>query len=450
MLPAGSPVERCLFWIAREASPTIRGVMKRVPEPAIEHVAEGMALARHIANIAAHASRLAELLRPEECVPFEPVYFGRYNMGFHTAAHDEVRAAMLDAGARLLPVDEVLGGVAVLHLRDAGGAEIHEPITLRWIRDNGLGFRVIEPTAPGLFTLEIPGEPVTELALFLPGAGLDLQPPRGGEVLELEFHEEASVEIVASPVEVPWSIQDQEAAVAVVSEVHATPLVFRRFGARFELALAARAGEGRLEVTLEVRRDGVVDKTMTESVPAFGPFDRARWTALVRGVRTAVAALHDLESLTPSDLLPTDLMVALELDSDAKFARRAFDLLPIARVAAPVEAGPVLARHGFGDIEARHVVDLWLLLPQTLLSRRRVGALRWTSVEAAAKRLVASDATAVLEILVEEWTTTMVRARADALDVMPLYERIDTLLYETLGVHRMVAARRRALRRRRT
>lgn len=445
MLPPGSPVERCLFWVAREASPTIRAVMKRVPEPAIEHVREGLALARHVANIAGRSARLAELLRPEEVRPFEPVYLGRYNMGFHSAPHEIVRSAMIEAGARLLSIREVLDRVAVLHVNDETGAATQDPITQRWIRDGELEFRTIEPTAPGVFTLEIPDAPLLALALFSPGAGLDLAPPRGGEVLALTLRREEPVEIVPAAAEISWSAADLAAAVTVVAEVYATPIAYRLHGASIELALGARAERGMLAAELEVRRDGVVAKSASEWIAAPASFDRARWTALVRGIRTAVAALDDLERLTPADLLPTDLLAAPELDDDDDFARRAFDLLPIARARAPIEAGPVLARHGFDELEAGHVADLWLLLPQTILSHR-VENLRWASVAAAAKRLAANDATKPLvEIAVEEWTTAMRRARASALAIVPVHERMDALLRDTLGLRRTLAARRRAL-----
>jgi hypothetical protein len=454
-LPEGSGPHRCLFWIAPPDSQAIDALMEGLAEPEIDHAEEGLDLSQLVAELAGRSRLLAELLRPEDVPPLGSLYFGTYQMGFHTAEAEEARAFLAGTGARLLPLDAIFGRVALARVQDDRG---EPPVTMlleRWVREDAVGLRSVEPTMDGLLTIEIPEVPYLDYALFGMQQGLDLEPPRGGDVLSLVLAPEAPPPAPAARFSppLPSSPAEVNRGVAIVGEVFASALTVTTPEGRASLTFRVEpcAAEGvEATGTLEVHVDGQLRKVGSGPVrfaPRPGAWDEARLRNLVRGARRAIARLEDVEWLMPEDFLPVELLVDDALTTEDDFAANAFALAPIARVRAPEEVPAVLARHGHDPVDAAASADLWCLLPTTVVERRWT-ALHTEAARAAAERLAASPpGRALLTLAADEWITRVLVDRGHAASYLPLYETFTDLLGATAGFDAVRTAGRRAVSR---
>ncbi len=100
-LPAGAAARERLFFVARRSSGTIKRLLAEVPEPPIDFVDEGMALAERVLRLAQAGGRLPAV------IPIEK--HDTYQFGFHSAPYAEARAWLEARGVVLWSIRDVLG-----------------------------------------------------------------------------------------------------------------------------------------------------------------------------------------------------------------------------------------------------------------------------------------------------------------------------------------------------
>lgn len=100
-LPAGAAARERLFFVARRSSGTIKRLLAEVPEPPIDFVDEGLALAERVLRLAQAGGRLPDVIPVEKTDNFQ--------VGFHSAPYAEARAWLEAHGVALRPIGDVLG-----------------------------------------------------------------------------------------------------------------------------------------------------------------------------------------------------------------------------------------------------------------------------------------------------------------------------------------------------
>lgn len=444
MLPEGAKPRGCLFWLAAESSTVMDELLDRLPEPEIDHVEEGLALCDVVSRVAARSAWLVDELDPAD----DRVYSSAWQAGFHAGDPDEVLRELEEMSVEILPIRGLLDDVALVEVTDDHGEPVDGMLLFRWIRDEGVGLQVMEPVAPGIYALSIPSLPFTEVALFDDrGRGVDFAPPRGGELVPLRLARVARPPASERP-STPTSPGELAAAIAIVNEVYAEPVASQSGSATTTLRVEQRP-DGTLVGRTEHYEDGSLANMAEQEVqllPRGASFDPVRYRALIAGVQRALRAGDAPEGvMLPDMLLPVELLDVADLATEEDFRRAAFDPEPIAGVRAPGEVGAVLARHGLPAVDSRTAVEVWYLLPATILDEPRTDRAR----EAAAFLAEQPEGGRLLELVAEEWDDRVLLDGAGVFWWEHLLTEIQGVLASVLPVERVVAAGRRAVARHR-
>lgn len=151
-LPADAGPRRCLFWIQPAGSAACQALMAALPEPEIDHVDEGLALASLVMRLGGRGGRLAAIVPPEIADGDEV-----YGLGFHAGPADVTEQFLRAAGHDLRPVSEILGGLAVVEVRAADDSLCSRVIE-RTVCDGQLRLGVLHTAGRGLFAVEGPAQ----------------------------------------------------------------------------------------------------------------------------------------------------------------------------------------------------------------------------------------------------------------------------------------------------
>ncbi len=168
MVPAEAGPRRCLFWVARPGSRTLGELFDEIPEPELDHVAEGLSLASAVVVTLASSPALAELLRPDEVPKGGRLTGGSWNAGFHTADGELVERWLRERGVRLLPVSAVLDTVQLLDVRDPAGDPVCGLTYESRVMNPGSCYDLSE-LAPGLYAIDREDSAFDHFDLFADG-----------------------------------------------------------------------------------------------------------------------------------------------------------------------------------------------------------------------------------------------------------------------------------------
>lgn len=185
-LPVNAAPRRCLFYIAHLGSRATARLFAELPEPPMEHLTEGMAVASLVPRAASRSPRLAAHLRPAEFAE-RPLLAGWYSMGFHTGDAGEVERWLRAQGHALVPAREVLEDVCVFAPRRSDG-EAPYSLFLRRLVGGRLRLDALFALGGGLFAVGL-GDARGELrALYADGevALLEGEPAAGVREVQLE------------------------------------------------------------------------------------------------------------------------------------------------------------------------------------------------------------------------------------------------------------------------
>ncbi len=446
MLPEDAGPRRCLFWLALDTGSAIEELGERLPEPEIDHVEEGFALCDAVMRIARSSMTLVDILDPWS----DPMYPPAYQVGFHAGDPEAVLRELQAMAVEVHPIGELLGSVALAEVTDEDGELVDGRLLLRWIRDEGVGLQTIEPVVPGLYALGIPPYAFSEIALFDDrGRGVELPAPRGGELLALRLEPVPRPPARERPGSLPVA-DDLAAAAAIVNEVYAEPVTREVPEGTLTTTLnVEHRGDGTFVARLEHYENGSFSHRCEQEVqllPRGWVFDPARYRALISGVRHAFRVRDAPETYNPYTLLPVELLEVAYLATEDDFARVAFDLEPIARLRAPAVVGDLLARHGLPPVDAQTAMELWFLLPDTVVERDTMERTR----DAAALLSVKPGGERLLELACEEWYERLLLDGPGAFWWDSLFVEMKDVLATPLPVEGLIAAGKRAVARHRT
>lgn len=338
-VPRGSPIEACLFYVARGGSPAIQALFAGVPEPAVPHVDEGVGVARAVCAVL-RKGRLLDALGSETSDA----------VGFHGGDRGSAERALIAAGATLLPLAPLLNAVALLTLEVEPMIGAHDVVVERWARGGTIRFSPLVAIAPTtVIAVPLPDTPL-EAWTLIDGAGRHAPalPLRAGG----SHHQKLSLPALSAS-----SAADAAQAAAIVAAVYAEPV------AGVALTSSVVVGDvvdDHAVVTVAWQNAGGVFARLRDDVRLLSPrtaFDADRYRACITGGRLALA---QAAGVRPGDVVPLALYDDLHLDDVAAFA---------AAAATPTSGG--------GD--SSNAVTSWAA------SVGRVGRAEWLSLGVAAE-----------------------------------------------------------------
>ncbi len=298
-VPLGSPLEACLFYVARGRSPAIHATFAEVPEPTVMHVDEGMTVARIVCSVL-RSSRFLGALGSES----------HDSMGFHSGDRSVVEQALTAAGATLVPLSTLLAQLAFVTIEAEALLGVHDVVVERWVGPGTLGF-----------TLRIPIEGTTMLAIplvdvpneawaLIDGAG------RHGDAQRLRTGGCHAVRL-ALPTLFLASPGQAAAAAAIIADVYRSDVVGTQITSSVEVGEVI---DGNVAMTISWQQEGQVFYRMRDDVRLLSsrtPFDAERYRACIAGTRLALEAAA---SVRTCDLVPLALYDDVSL-SDAEAFR---------------------------------------------------------------------------------------------------------------------------------
>ena len=299
-VPMGSPLEACLFYVARGRSPAIHAMFAEVPEPPVVHVDEGMTVARIVCAML-RSSRLLGALGVES----------HDSMGFHSGDRSVVEQALTAAGATLtlVPLSTLLAQLAFVTIEAEALLGVHDVVVERWVGPGTIGFTLRTPIE-GTTMLAIPLVDVPDEAwTLIDGAGRHMAAQRlrtgGNHSVRLALPQSRSPSLSAA------------AAAAIIADVYRTDVVGTQITSSVDVADVI---DGNVAVTISWQQQGEVFYRMRDDVRLLSsrtPFDAERYRACITGTRLALEAAA---SVRTCDLVPLALYDDVSL-SDAEAFR---------------------------------------------------------------------------------------------------------------------------------
>ena len=297
-VPMGSPLEACLFYVARGRSLAIHAMFAEVPEPPVVHVDEGMTVARIVCSVL-RSSRLLCALGGES----------HDSMGFHSGDRAQVERALTAAGATLVPLSTLLAQLAFVTIEAEALLGVHDVVVERWVGPGTIGFTLRTPIE-GTTMLAIPLVDVPDEAwTLIDGAGRHMAAQRlrtgGNQSVRLALPQSRSPSLSAA------------AAAAIIADVYRTDVVGTQITSSVDVADVI---DGNVAVTISWQQQGEVFYRMRDDVRLLSsrtPFDAERYRACIAGTRLALEAAA---SVRTCDLVPLALYDDVSL-SDAEAFR---------------------------------------------------------------------------------------------------------------------------------
>ncbi|MDC0715778.1 hypothetical protein [Nannocystis bainbridge] len=151
-LPADAGPRGCLFWIHPPGGAACEALMAALPEPELDHVDEGLALATLVMRLGGRGGRLAAIV-PPRLTDGEPTW----GLGFHTGPADVTEQFLRAAGHDLRPASQILDGLAIVEVRAADDSPCSQLVE-RTVCDGRLRLGVLRTAGRGLFTVEGPAQ----------------------------------------------------------------------------------------------------------------------------------------------------------------------------------------------------------------------------------------------------------------------------------------------------
>lgn len=421
-LPEDAGPRACLFWIARKGSQVFKGLVRDRPENDIDCAKQGMAVAFRVMKVAARGRRLADLLRPDEVAG--PIRSGTYGFGFYAGAADLAESWIQAHGHTCLPVSEALRQVVALRVKMEDGAPATR-VLLRFFDSARPRLEEVDCIEPGLFAIDRDLLFDPPWFLFSDGQGASLSTTGEG------FQE---VRLVHTPVpdRPPVVRPSREGAhgltlsraVEIIHEVFAEParMTDPHSGESLsvELKILEVNEDGSARARFDVHdRSGLRDQKDQPVVliPAGSVPDESRYRALFEGVRQAVPSASPY--VMPADLVATEYLRCDDLRTAQDFAKAVFDPQVLGRRLARAECVRVLGEDA-ASLSVELAVDLWRLLPQTVLDRS-IDSDPW---EVTARLRNAGVDAALLRTIAERWTQRFLEDGGEAERYQHLYSGV--------------------------
>ena len=285
-VPMGSPLEACLFYVARGRSPAIHGMFAAVPEPSVIHVDEGMTVARIVCAML-RSSRLLGALGSES----------HDSMGFHSGDRMVVERALSAAGATLVPLSTLLAQVAFVTIEPEAFLGAHDVVVERWVGPGTIGFSLRTPIE-GTTMLAIPLVDVpTEAWTLIDGGGRHVE----AESLRTGGSHSIRLALPTLPTLLLASPDHAAAAAAILADVYRADVVGTQITSSVEVGEVI---DGHVVVTISWQQQGEVFYRMRDDVRLLSsrtPFDAERYRACIAGTRLALEAAA---SVRTCDVVP--------------------------------------------------------------------------------------------------------------------------------------------------